>query len=278
MLTRVAVPTRRVPTGGPRVPRDRTDGRFVVTSAAAARDDGKLKHDTSFVHRDGTAHASGSKPFVGPLTAFAVATALSMTPPAFAATPMYSGVNPDESPLVRRLRENSDKNKDRYDQQRLDNYYQKDFAINKLLGKELLPEPCDPRDPEFASTCGSEKVPRLPQSRTDPFDDRSLPNASRRGAIVGLNDLNIEDEAGFGDGNSNSNGNGNGELIGELTKAIVTAGGTSVTSDASGDGDETRAGDLTTAEDSKRDKSGSLRGDTVSDDSSHTESDTIVQD
>jgi hypothetical protein len=35
-------------------------------------------------------------------------------------------------------------------------------------------------------------------SRTDPFDDRSAPDAPRRGAVFGLNDLNVENEPGFG--------------------------------------------------------------------------------
>ena len=71
------------------------------------------------------------------------------------------------------------------------------------MGKEVLPEPCDPRDPEFGYRCGS-KLPRLPMSRTDPFDDRSKPDAPRRGAVFGLNDLNVEDEPGFGVTESNT--------------------------------------------------------------------------
>jgi hypothetical protein len=41
-------------------------------------------------------------------------------------------------------------------------------------------------------------------SRTDPFDDRSAPDAPRRGAVFGLNDLNVENEPGFGVTESNT--------------------------------------------------------------------------
>lgn len=51
------------------------------------------------------------------------------------------------------LRERSQANKEKYDQQRLDNFYQREFRINKLLGAEVLPEPCDPRQPEFRNKC-----------------------------------------------------------------------------------------------------------------------------
>ena len=37
----------------------------------------------------------------------------------------------------------------------------------------------------------------MPQDLTDPFDPRSMKNAPRRGAVFGLNDLNIEEEDGF---------------------------------------------------------------------------------
>ena len=116
--------------------------------------------------------------------------------PALAANPAYSGVDPTTSDLVKRLKASSDANKAEYDARRLDNFYRRDYAINKFIGREVLPEPCDPRDPEFGYRCGS-ALPRLPASRTDPFDDRSAPAAPRRGAVFGLNDLNVEDEPGF---------------------------------------------------------------------------------
>jgi hypothetical protein len=143
---------------------------------------------------------------IGRVAASALATSLtslallSSPCPALASTPAFSGVDPDSSGLVRRLRERSIENKEKYDRQRLDNFYNREYNINKVLGVEVLPEPCDPRDPEFGYRCGS-NLPRLPMSRTDPFDDRSRTNASRRGAVFGLNDLNIEEEPGFpGDG------------------------------------------------------------------------------
>lgn len=180
-------------TGGKRVSLGR---RFIVTKAIIAHDDGKL-HPRA--NRDGTADASGSNNVLAPLTAFAVATILGLSwdvPPALAANPTYSGVDPNSSHLIKRLKKQTDENKETYNLQRLDNFYKRDYAINKLIGKELLPDPCDPRDPEFGYRCGS-NLPRLPQSRLDPFDDRSQQNASRRGAVFGLNDLNIEEEPGF---------------------------------------------------------------------------------
>ena len=43
--------------------------------------------------------------------------------------------------LLKKSKENKAKN----DQDRLDRFYKKEFAINKLLGTEVLPEACDPR-------------------------------------------------------------------------------------------------------------------------------------
>ena len=105
-------------------------------------------------------------------------------------------MDPDSSELVQRLLARSKENKAAYDEQRLDNFYRRDYRINGILGKELLPEPCDPRDPEFGYKCGS-PLPRLPQDRTDPFDPRSDKYAPRRGAVFGLNDLDIEEEDDF---------------------------------------------------------------------------------
>jgi hypothetical protein len=161
------------------------------------------------VDRDGTDDASGSgsaERVARAFAAFAAASTLALAPasaPALAANPAYSGVDPDASDLIKRLKARSDANKADYDAARLDNFYRRDYAINKLVGKEVLPEPCDPRDPEFGYRCGS-NLPRLPMSRTDPFDDRSAPDAPRRGAVFGLNDLNVEDEPGFGVTESNT--------------------------------------------------------------------------
>ena len=161
--------------------------------------------------RDGTDEASGSGP------ADPVARAL-------AANPAYSGVDPTTSDLVKRLKASSDANKAEYDARRLDNFYRRDYAINKLIGTEVLPEPCDPRDPEFGYRCGS-ALPRLPASRTDPFDDRSAPAAPRRGAVLGLNDLNVEDEPGFDSkGGSRSKSNANAEFEPSESSATGTRG------------------------------------------------------
>lgn len=118
--------------------------------------------------------------------------------PAFASGPgpQYSGVDPDRSELVQRLLEKSKENKATYDQQRLDNFYKRDYNINKIAGHEVLPEPCDPRDPEFGYKCRN-PLPRLPQERLDPFDPRNEKYAPRRGAVFGSNDLDIDLDADF---------------------------------------------------------------------------------
>lgn len=180
--------------------------------------------------RDGTDEASGSgpaDPVARALAALAAAAAVTLAPasaPALAANPAYSGVDPTTSDLVKRLKASSDANKAEYDARRLDNFYRRDYAINKLIGTEVLPEPCDPRDPEFGYRCGS-GLPRLPASRTDPFDDRSAPAAPRRGAVLGLNDLNVEDEPGFNSrGGSRSKSNANAEFESSESSATGTRG------------------------------------------------------
>jgi hypothetical protein len=55
-------------------------------------------------------------------------------------------------PLARAgLRERTAENKATYDKQRLDDFYRRDYRINRILGAEVVPEPCDPRDPEVRS-------------------------------------------------------------------------------------------------------------------------------
>jgi len=57
--------------------------------------------------------------------------------------------------LTRLLLERSAVNKEANDASRLDNFYQRRWRINELLGAEVLPEPrCDPRDPEFKNAPG----------------------------------------------------------------------------------------------------------------------------
>mmetsp|Transcript_30635 Transcript_30635/g.99603 ORF Transcript_30635/g.99603 Transcript_30635/m.99603 type:complete len:175 (-) Transcript_30635:22-546(-) len=54
--------------------------------------------------------------------------------------------------LTERLLARSAANKAKNDQARLDNYYNRSWRINRLLGKDVLPEPCDPRIPEFTNS------------------------------------------------------------------------------------------------------------------------------
>ena len=51
-----------------------------------------------------------------------------------------------DNALVQNLVARSKENKEKYDQQRLDSYYERNYNINELMGKEIIPEPCDPRD------------------------------------------------------------------------------------------------------------------------------------
>jgi len=62
------------------------------------------------------------------------------------------------------LRDSSEVNKAAYDKQRLDAYYRRDWRINKLVGREVLPEPCDPRtDPQKCTPNAG--LPALPEDR-----------------------------------------------------------------------------------------------------------------
>lgn len=60
----------------------------------------------------------------------------------------------------------SAEDKDALNQQRLDNFYNRKFRINEIVGAEVLQEPCDPRDPEYGFKCRP-TLPRLPQDRFD---------------------------------------------------------------------------------------------------------------
>lgn len=51
------------------------------------------------------------------------------------------------------LRARSAENKASNDARRLDSFYKREWRVNKLLRADALPEPCDPRQPEFASRC-----------------------------------------------------------------------------------------------------------------------------
>ena len=51
------------------------------------------------------------------------------------------------------LRARSEANREAADASRLDRYYKREFRINTLLRREVLPEPCDVRQPEFRTKC-----------------------------------------------------------------------------------------------------------------------------
>ena len=139
-----------------------------VRALAARRDRGDRDDDAVLDARSSSASLAASLAVSAALVLASPSSALAAAPP-----PAYSGVDPDSSELVQRLLARSKDNKAAYDEQRLDNFYRRDYRINGILGKELLPEPCDPRDPEFGYKCGS-PLPRLSQDRTDPFDPRSV--------------------------------------------------------------------------------------------------------
>jgi hypothetical protein len=51
------------------------------------------------------------------------------------------------------LLQRSAERREQNDERRLEQYYRKEFRLNRLLGVEALPEPCDPRQPEFRPKC-----------------------------------------------------------------------------------------------------------------------------
>jgi hypothetical protein len=95
-----------------------------------------------------------------------------------AANPSYSGVDPEQSPLIQSLLAKTKEDKPMLDQKRLDNYYNKKFLINEITGKEILPNPCDPRDFEFGGRCRT-TLPRLP-GETLPEFPAIINNSSRK--------------------------------------------------------------------------------------------------
>ena len=84
--------------------------------------------------------------------------------------PSFSGVDPNKSELIQRLLAKTKEDKAMLDQKRLDNYYNKKFLINEITGKEILPNPCDPRDYEFGGKCRTlPTLPRLPDETLPEF-------------------------------------------------------------------------------------------------------------
>ena len=97
-----------------------------------------------------------------------------------AANPTYSGVDPEQSPLIQSLLAKTKEDKPMLDQKRLDNYYNKKFLINEITGKEILPNPCDPRDFEFGGRCRTlPTLPRLPGETQKEFP-AIVNNSSRK--------------------------------------------------------------------------------------------------
>eukprot|EP00963_Diacronema_lutheri_P001134 scaffold73_cov337-Pavlova_lutheri.AAC.29 len=72
--------------------------------------------------------------------------------------------DPADSELVQELLRKSRANQEKNNQERLDRYYKRDWAINKIVGKEVLPEPCDPRDVELGYKCRN-LLPRTPEEK-----------------------------------------------------------------------------------------------------------------
>lgn len=84
--------------------------------------------------------------------------------------PSFSGVDPNKSELIQRLLAKTKEDKAMLDQKRLDDYYNKKFLINEITGKEILPNPCDPRDYEFGGKCRTlPTLPRLPDETLPEF-------------------------------------------------------------------------------------------------------------
>lgn len=125
----------------------------------------------------------------GVLCATTLAAMVTLTPasPAVAAPspPSYSGVDPTKSSYIQSLVEKSNADKAKNDQERLDNFYKKDFRINRVLGAEVLKEPCDPRDPEYGYKCRP-TLPRLPQDRFEGFEDVETTGF---GKVLGVGDV-----------------------------------------------------------------------------------------
>jgi len=125
----------------------------------------------------------------GALCATTLAAMVTLTPVSAAVAapppPSYSGVDPTKSSYIQSLVEKSNADKARNDQERLDNFYKKDFRINRVLGAEVLKEPCDPRDPEYGYKCRP-TLPRLPQDRFEGFKDVEKTGF---GKVLGVGDV-----------------------------------------------------------------------------------------
>lgn len=122
--------------------------------------------------------------------------------------PSFSGVDPNKSELIQRLLAKTKEDKAMLDQKRLDNYYNKKFLINEITGKEILPNPCDPRDYEFGGRCRTlPTLPRLPGETLPEFPAIVKNNSSSAAPSTQVEQLStIEDEVKSSDSGNSSEG------------------------------------------------------------------------
>ena len=124
------------------------------------------------------------------------------------AGPSFSGVDPEKSELIQNLLAKTKEDKSMLDQKRLDNYYNKKFLINEITGKEILPNPCDPRDYEFGGRCRTlPTLPRLPGETLPEFPAIVKNNSSSAAPSTQVEQLStIEDEVKSSDSGNSSEG------------------------------------------------------------------------
>lgn len=125
-----------------------------------------------------------------------------------AGNPSFSGVDPEKSELIQNLLAKTKEDKSMLDQKRLDNYYNKKFLINEITGKEILPNPCDPRDYEFGGRCRTlPTLPRLPGETLPEFPAIVKNNSSSAAPSTQVEQLStIEDEVKSSDSGNSSEG------------------------------------------------------------------------
>ncbi len=123
------------------------------------------------------------------------------------AGPSFSGVDPEKSELIQNLLAKTKEDKSMLDQKRLDNYYNKKFLINEITGKEILPNPCDPRDYEFGGRCRTLPTLPLPGETLPEFPAIVKNNSSSAAPSTQVEQLStIEDEVKSSDSGNSSEG------------------------------------------------------------------------
>ena len=124
-----------------------------------------------------------------------------------AGNPSFSGVDPEKSELIQNLLAKTKEDKSMLDQKRLDNYYNKKFLINEITGKEILPNPCDPRDYEFGGRCRTLPTLPLPGETLPEFPAIVKNNSSSAAPSTQVEQLStIEDEVKSSDSGNSSEG------------------------------------------------------------------------